>query len=282
MREKGKVFLLCCMVLFVMLALVACSDNNSISSAASSATKAQPTSAPTNGVEMVNFVAATSAPIVTGATTITGVDGDPNKGYQVFRRSCQVCHSNGGTTEGPDGQPNLASSKNTGDPAFIVDRIRNGKAAGIIQMPAFSTTGIRDTELNDVVAYILSIKNSGFVPATPTPMPIAVAAAPTPTATIPVPPPTDTSGKVVSGSASRGETIFRQTCQRCHANGGRTRGDKDQPNLSTNTRAWNSEFVRGVITNGFGTMPTFGPNFTAQEIEDVVKYVTSINTSQKP
>ncbi|MEI7555713.1 cytochrome c, partial [Candidatus Chlorohelix sp.] len=230
-----------------------------------------------------------AATTTAAATTAALPVGDATRGSQIFRRTCQVCHAKGGTEVGTDGQPNLASSTKTNDPAFIRQTVRDGRKGVItpgIDMPSFNSVNIRDAELEDVVAYIASIKKAGYVAPTPTPMNTVVVPPNTVAPTRPAPtPPNGSDGKVIASSASRGEVIFRNSCQRCHANGGRTRGDKDQPNLSTNGNTWNPDFVRSFIFNGSPTpalMPSFGPNLTPQELEDLVKYITTINTIQKP
>ncbi|NWJ45791.1 MAG: cytochrome c [Chloroflexi bacterium] len=302
--KKGKLLRFSWLLLLVAFVLVACGDNGSskttatpearnapaVTTAAAATTAAQ--AAATTAAQAAATTAAqaaTTSAATTAAATTAAAAGNATNGSQIFRRTCQVCHSNGGTATGADGQPNLAASTKTNDPAFIRQTVRDGRKGVItpgIDMPSFNSVNIRDAELEDIVAYIGSIKTAGYAAPTPTPMPTVVVPANTVAPTRPAPtPPNGSDGKVISSSASRGEVIFRNTCQRCHANGGRTRGDANQPNLSTNGNTWNPDFVRSFIYNGSPTptlMPKFGPNLTPQELEDLVKYITTINTTQKP
>jgi mono/diheme cytochrome c family protein len=297
--KKGKLLRFSWLLLLVAFVLVACGDNGSKTTATPNApaattttvaaTTAAQAAATTAAQAATTTAAATTAATTTAAATTAAAAGNATNGSQIFRRTCQVCHANGGTATGTDGQPNLAASTKTNDPAFIRQTVREGRKGVItpgIDMPAFNSVNIRDAELEDIVAYIGSIKTAGYTAPTPTPMPTVVVPPNTIAPTRPAPtPPNGSDGKVISSSASRGEVIFRNACQRCHANGGRTRGDANQPNLSTNGNAWNPDFVRSFIYNGSPTpalMPKFGPSLTPQELEDLVKYITTINTTQKP
>ncbi|NWJ45790.1 MAG: cytochrome c [Chloroflexi bacterium] len=225
--------------------------------------------------------------------TVTPVaaPGDITRGSQIFRRTCQVCHAKGGTETGTYGQPNLAEQDvDRKDPSFVRQIIRSGKKGTItpgIDMPTWTPDLIRDNELEDLVAYVVSLQYApaGYTAPTPTALP-TILATPTAAPTRPAPtPPNGADGNPIVGSAIRGDVIFRNSCQRCHASGGRTLGPKNQPNHSLGANTWNPNYVRSFVYNGSPTwtlMPPFGPNLTPQELEDVVKYVTTINTTLKP
>jgi len=86
------------------------------------------------------------------ATTVAGVAGNAQAGLATFRTICQSCHPNAGRAAGIG--PNLTNSANAGDPNYIRNNIRKGKGA----MPAFPTDQISDPDLENLVAYIISIR----------------------------------------------------------------------------------------------------------------------------
>ncbi|MEI7555714.1 cytochrome c [Candidatus Chlorohelix sp.] len=324
MNLKGKLLRFSWLLPLVVLVLVACGDNGTTKTTATpnaapaattaaqaAATSAAPAVATTAAATTAAQVAATTAAPAAGATTpaagatteaaadviwqptVTPIaaPGDITRGSQIFRRTCQVCHAKGGTETGPFGQPNLAEDDvDRKNPEFVRQIIRSGKKSTItpgIDMPTWTADLIRDSELEDLVAYVVSLQHvpAGYVPPTPTVMP-TILATPTAAPTRPAPtPPNGADGTPIVGSAIRGDVIFRNSCQRCHANGGRTLGTKNQPNHSLGVNTWNPNYVRSFVYNGSPIatlMPPFGPNLTPQELEDVVKYVTTINTTQRP
>ncbi|MEI6047020.1 MAG: cytochrome c, partial [Chloroflexota bacterium] len=198
------------------------------------------------------------------------------------------CHPNGGRVAGTVASgkqpPVLNTAAIMGNPTLIRNRIRNG-AGGLptLAEPSFSPTQIRESELNDLVAFLTAPRAAGFVPPTATPLATAIVPAPTATALPVIPIPSNAAGVALTGSASRGEAIFRRGCEVCHANGGRARGPLDQPNLSTNGNTWSPAFVRPWILNGSDRgMPAWKDILNAQEVEDLVRYINIINTFQKP
>ena len=58
-----------------------------------------------------------------------------------------------GTAVGPTGCPNLSISTNALDPAYIRGNVRDGRGL----MTPFDAETITDAQLNDLVAYVLSI-----------------------------------------------------------------------------------------------------------------------------
>ena len=80
--------------------------------------------------------------------------GDPQRGAQVFSNNgCGWCHEGMGRQAGRG--PALMNTKRSND--FIATRIMNGKLGG---MPAFGGN-LDDQELNDLIAFIHSIKPEG-------------------------------------------------------------------------------------------------------------------------
>lgn len=80
--------------------------------------------------------------------------GDPQRGEQVFSNNgCGWCHEGMGRKAGRG--PQLMNTKRSDD--FIATRIMNGKAGS---MPAFGGN-LDDQQLNDVIAFIHSIKPEG-------------------------------------------------------------------------------------------------------------------------
>jgi|GEM_PF-2438614 len=80
------------------------------------------------------------------------VQGNAVTGLTIFRPQCQACHPSLGKVAGIG--PKLTNSPNAGDPNYIRKNVRNGKGA----MPAFPSDQISDTDLENLVAYILSIR----------------------------------------------------------------------------------------------------------------------------
>jgi mono/diheme cytochrome c family protein len=73
-------------------------------------------------------------------------------GLTIFRQQCQACHPSLGKVAGVG--PKLTNSPNAGDPNYIRNTIRNGKSP----MPSFPSNQISDTDLENLVAYIASIR----------------------------------------------------------------------------------------------------------------------------
>jgi mono/diheme cytochrome c family protein len=107
----------------------------------------------------------------TGATPVVDVEGDPVNGAYLFDKDCEVCHGEQGVgrigavlaKDWPSIRPNL----------FIRDAIAEGVEGS--PMPAWSQDNggpLTDTEINDLVAYILSWDTAGEeVSAVPTQSP---------------------------------------------------------------------------------------------------------------
>jgi mono/diheme cytochrome c family protein len=143
-------------------------------------------------------------------------------------------------------------------------------------MPAHTSNDLNDKELEDIIAYIVSIRSDPLPANQGTAAVRTTAPAPTPTPVLP------------KGDVTRGETYFRQmACQHCHPSMGKAAGTRGQPNLATSTEAANAAYTRYRIRFGFtdesssiGNMPAFKNDLTDQELEDLVSYVLSINTTK--
>jgi mono/diheme cytochrome c family protein len=103
---------------------------------AAAAAPTKPAAAPT---------AAAPAAATSGAPTAAG---DVTAGKTVFDQNCGACHPGGGRGVGPalTGR-NLSASR-------ITSQVRSGGGG----MPAFSTSQISDQQMNDMIAYIQSLK----------------------------------------------------------------------------------------------------------------------------
>ncbi len=137
-------FILASMVVLTFLAIsdlnAAVASTTNVSTPASTAPPASATTAAPPG----------------GATTATAApagNGDAAAGAKTFRGVCQACHLNGGRNAGGVG-PQLSNSPNAGDPAYIRNIVRNGKGA----MAAIDKDTVSDAELENIVAYIASIR----------------------------------------------------------------------------------------------------------------------------
>lgn len=83
----------------------------------------------------------TSAPAPSGKS-----GGNAEAGKAVFATNCNVCHPNGGAAVGPALKGKEADA--------IKKQVRNGGA----QMPPFPASKISDQQLEDIIAYIKTLK----------------------------------------------------------------------------------------------------------------------------
>ena len=72
----------------------------------------------------------------------------------------------------------------------------------------------------------------------------------------------------ITGNASAGETLYASDCSGCH---GSTADGGSAPGL----KGVEVEVFTDVLANGIGYMPAF-PNYTEQDIADVVAYIDSL------
>src|SRR5215469_1924803 len=110
-------------------------------------------------------VSAESAPSPAGSPSLPG---DPNAGAQVFSSNgCTSCH--GANLEGGIGAKLNPIQKFPGvanplDPNYLRTTVRNGRSgdAGFsAQMPSFGADKLTDTQLNDVISFIIQQNQSG-------------------------------------------------------------------------------------------------------------------------
>lgn len=80
------------------------------------------------------------------ATPAPQAAGDPAKGKAIFEANCNACHPGGGQGVGPDIRGK--------DPNAVKQQVRNGGK----NMPAFPPSQINDEQLNDLAAYVKSLK----------------------------------------------------------------------------------------------------------------------------
>jgi mono/diheme cytochrome c family protein len=110
------------------------------------------------------FAAESPSPAASGAA----LPGDPTKGAQVFGSAgCTACH--GANLEGGIGAKLNPIQKFPGvanplDPQYLETTIRNGRSGDSgfsAQMPAFGPDKVSDSDLANVVSYIISQNQQG-------------------------------------------------------------------------------------------------------------------------
>ncbi|MEI7557081.1 c-type cytochrome, partial [Candidatus Chlorohelix sp.] len=132
---------------------VPASATTAVPASATTAAPAGATTAAPAGATTVAAAAGGSGAGAAFAAARAAEKGDAVAGSKMFKITCQGCHSNMGTAVGPTGCPNLSTSTNALDPAYIRGNVRNGRNL----MTPFDTDTITDTDLNNLVAFVLSI-----------------------------------------------------------------------------------------------------------------------------
>lgn len=197
------------------------------------------------GISLIVFLVARAQPFerdVAGAGSAPVAAGDATRGQAAFAQTCAGCH--GTNAEGGVG-PALAGNAITVDQAVGV--IRQGRGV----MPPGLVSGQAEA---DVAAFLSTILGSTAPPA-PVPPPAAV----TPPATPPA----------AAADATRGATIFANTCSGCH--GAQAQGGAG-PALAGNPIG-----VAGattVIRQGRGGMPA--GLVSGQDEADLLAYLAGL------
>jgi cytochrome c oxidase cbb3-type subunit 3 len=104
-------------------------------------------------------------------TAVPDVEGDPNNGAVLYDQNCAVCH-------GPNGEGRVGATLSKAWPALRPDlsmktTISNGIPGS--PMPAWSQAKggpLADSEINDVVAFLLALPSTEAQHPTPTPEPV--------------------------------------------------------------------------------------------------------------
>lgn len=105
------------------------------------------------GAAATQVTATTPATAATQATTPTSSTGDPVAGAQTFANTCGGCHPNGNQGVGPQLYGPQFPAKYSSD-ATLKAFIRAGRG----QMPAFTVAKLSDADLNNIVAYLRTLK----------------------------------------------------------------------------------------------------------------------------
>jgi mono/diheme cytochrome c family protein len=84
------------------------------------------------------------------------------------------------------------------------------------------------------------------------------------------------------GDPTKGASMFKITCQGCHASMGTAVGPTGCPNLSISTNALDPAYIRGNVRNGRGLMPVFDTDtIDDPTLNNLVAFVLSINVNLK-
>jgi quinol-cytochrome oxidoreductase complex cytochrome b subunit len=137
----------------VTLTVFAINDLNAAVAAPAATTPAASTT-PAAGATTAAAVTTAAGGTATTAAGGAAATGDAAAGLKSFRLACQSCHSNGGKSPGPAGQPQLSTSTKTGDAAVIRGFVRNGN----LTMPAIDKDTLADADLENIIAYVMSIR----------------------------------------------------------------------------------------------------------------------------
>lgn len=187
-------------------------------------------------------------------------------GEALYRLHCSACHHDGG--EGGIGLPLVAEKLSHESDAYLHDTIRYGRPGRI--MPSFQT--LSDAQVDAIVGYLRVLTGTGEV----------------------VFPRTE-----VAGDPVRGQVLYAQHCQRCHGADGSGEGKGTGVTLSRERSfmvmpasianpgflaSAPDEMIRHQIRTGrrLSGMPPFTEQeLDDQQINDVVRYVRSLGTTQR-
>lgn len=218
------------------------------------------------GVRALSLGAVVALATVLGWTTARAqVEGDPERGGQLYVENCAVCH-------GVDGQGRIGASLEefSGiDPAAVIEQTVAMGIEGSV-MPAWGEQyggPLSDQDISDIASYIQAAF-AGTEPIQPLPEYI---------------PPEIERLPDVEGDPSAGAVVYLQNCRPCHGESGGGRFGKPL------ARSWPGEqpdeFIRQVASNGIdGTvMPAWaqsnGGPLTDEQIADVAAYVLTFSAS---
>lgn len=208
-----------------------------------------------------------------GSVGLSKGTGDRTRGKQLFVQGCGGCHvlQDAGTTGqiGPNLDYAFLQARRDGLGDSTVQQVVRGQIAyptevtptGAPGMPADIYTG---DDAEDVATYVASVAGleEGVAPPTPTPPPA------------PAPPPAPGGG----GDAARlerGKGVFASAgCGSCHVLADAGSSGQVGPNLDESRPA--EDLVVDRVTNGRGAMPPFKDQLSAEEIEDVALYVSTV------
>ncbi len=199
--------------------------------------------------------------------------GDRTRGKELFVKGCGGCHTLADAgTQGQIG-PNL-------DYAFQQAR-RNGLGEDTIQqvvraqiayptvtpptgapgMPADIFTG---DDAEDVATYVASVAGIG----------IEGGGAPPPPAPTPTPPPAPGGGDDAAKLEAGKQVFATAGCASCHTLADAGSSGQVGPNLDEAKPS--EDLVVERVTNGRGVMPPFKGQLTAEQIDDVALYVSTV------
>jgi cytochrome c oxidase cbb3-type subunit 3 len=180
-------------------------------------------------------------------------------GAELYGRMCSVCHGRGGEGYKADQAPALRHRAFLGSASdvFLRAAIRQGRQGTTMSAWGTSHGGpLTPSDVGDVVSFIRVWEHW---------------------------PKPQLDESVLSGSAARGEGIYKKECAGCH--GARGTGG---PNVSIGNAGFLADasngFLRYAIREGRkGTaMPAFGDKLQHQDVEDVVAFLRSLEPPPPP
>jgi cytochrome c oxidase cbb3-type subunit III len=181
------------------------------------------------------------------------------EGEAIFGKYCSLCHGYNAEGYAADNAPSLVSATflATATDDFLRDSIRTGRPGTAMAGYGESIGGpLTDS---DVASILLFLRKKGG-PARPLP-----------------------SYPGAPGDATRGATIYEETCQRCHGTK-QERGNAVHLANPTFLAMANDAFLRHAIVNGRPGTPMvgFGEKLAPQQIDDVLAYVRSFAPPPDP
>jgi mono/diheme cytochrome c family protein len=205
---------------------------------------------------------------VVGTVWAQELEGDPERGGELYVESCAVCHGING--QGRIGA-NLDSFPGIQVTSTLKQVIREGIEGSV--MPAWSRDQggpYTEQDIEDVVAYIVGAFG-GTEPIAPAPTYVAPEIPPLPD---------------IEGNPSEGSLVYQVNCVACH-------GEKGQGRFGlTLAKEWPGNqpdaFIRQVVRDGIPgtTMPAWaqenGGPLLEEEVEDVTAYILSLSPISGP